>query len=357
MNDLEILHVTKHFAAVTALRDATFACAAGSFTAILGPSGCGKTTLLRIIAGFESPTSGSVHIGGTQVAGDDAWVDPEHRHVGIVPQEAALFPHLSVQDNVGFGLRRPERRGRQVRDLLAMVGLADMHERRPHELSGGQQQRVALARCLATRPQVVLLDEPFSALDATLRIALRNETRTLLKEAGTTTVLVTHDQDEALSLADHVALMKDGHIVQFASPGELYSLPVSPWAASFVGDANLFPVLSASNGAETVETAIGTLRVRGDFRTSDLPALALLRPEQVELVTSGGHRGIVTDVVFHGHDHLVTVQLERTQCASGEVQHQQMVVRAPAYVHPVIGEAVQVSVAGEALLLSASVNS
>ncbi len=346
-NSLKLQGVSKAFGEVVALHDATFDARAGSFTAILGPSGCGKTTLLRIVAGFESPDAGAVHLGGQLVAGNGVFHEPEHRSVGIVPQEAALFPHLTVQDNVGFGLPRAERRGQRVSDLLELVGLGGLARRKPHELSGGQQQRVALARCLATKPRVVLLDEPFSALDAALRIELRMETRRLLSETGTTTVLVTHDQDEALSLADHVALMNNGRIVQFATPGELYSLPQSAWAASFVGDANLLPVDTQGFGQDTVASSIGELRVRSDFRqTTGGSAVALLRPEQLGLVSTGGLNATIMDVVFHGHDHLVSVITTDTLTP--------LVVRAPAYLSPVRGETVQVAITGAALLLDVS---
>jgi iron(III) transport system ATP-binding protein len=351
-NDLNVANVSKQFEVITALQGAAFASPPGSFTAFLGPSGCGKTTLLRIIAGFETPTTGTVSIGGEVVAGDGRWIEPEHRRVGIVPQEAALFPHLSIQDNVGFGLARGERRGSKVSALLELVGLADTARRRPHELSGGQQQRVALARCLATRPRVVLLDEPFSALDASLRIEIRNETRALLREAGTTTVLVTHDQDEALSLADHVALMHAGRIVQFATPGELYSSPCSTWAASFVGDANLLPILGSSPSGDVVDTPVGRLMVRGDFRCAGDAGFALLRPEQCELAGADGVAAIVTDVVFHGHDHLITVQVPPLP---NQAESLRLTVRAPSHVHPVVGTAVHVAVTGPALLLSDSV--
>jgi iron(III) transport system ATP-binding protein len=343
-NSLRLEGVSKSFGPISALRDASFDVAAGSFTAILGPSGCGKTTLLRIVAGFGTPDAGAVHIGTELVAGHSVFLEPEFRNVGIVPQEAALFPHLSVQDNVGFGLPRADRRGERVSELLGLVGLGGLEHRKPHELSGGQQQRVALARCLATKPRIVLLDEPFSALDASLRIELRMETRRLLAEAGTTTVLVTHDQDEALSLADHVALMKNGQIVQFGTPGELYSLPQSAWAASFVGEANLLPVEPQGCTCTSVNSQIGELRVRSDLRqTHSGRGLALLRPEQLELVQTGGLTAKIVDVVFHGRDHLVTVVIAGTGT--------QLLVRAPAFLSPVRGDTVQVAANSPALLL------
>lgn len=212
---------------------------AGSFTAILGPSGSGKTTLLRVVAGTERADSGAVLICGRLVDGHDTHVVAERRRVGLVPQEGALFPHLDVARNVGFGLHkvpRAERAGR-VADLLDLVGLAGMGSRRPHELSGGQAQRVALARALAPKPDVVLLDEPFSALDASLRTSLRAEVAEMLRATGTTAVLVTHDQDEAMSMADTVAIMRAGRIVQIGAPDDLYRRPTDLWVAGFLGDA------------------------------------------------------------------------------------------------------------------------
>ncbi|MBC7373654.1 MAG: ABC transporter ATP-binding protein, partial [Frankiales bacterium] len=198
---------------------------AGSLVALLGPSGCGKTTLLRLVAGFEPTDAGTVEVGGQLVAGPGCHVAPERRRVGIVPQEGALFPHLSVHDNVAFGLTRAQRRGTRPDEVLELVGLAELGRRMPHELSGGQQQRVALARALAPRPSLVLLDEPFSALDAGLRATVRAEVRASLQAAGAAAVLVTHDQQEALSVADVVAVVRDGQVVQAGDPWSVYAQP------------------------------------------------------------------------------------------------------------------------------------
>ena len=195
---------------------------AGSFTAILGSSGSGKTTLLRLLAGFDRPDRGVLKIGERVVDGAGVHVQPELRRIGYVPQEGGLFPHLTVAANVGFGLSRTARRGR-VRELLELVGLTDLGRRYPHQLSGGQQQRVALARALAIEPEVVLLDEPFASLDAHLRASVREEVQRILRASATTTLLVTHDQDEALSLSDRVAVLRDGKIAQHATPQELYA--------------------------------------------------------------------------------------------------------------------------------------
>nr|BFE83101.1 hypothetical protein GCM10020093_057020 [Planobispora longispora] len=228
---------------------------------MLGPSGCGKTTLLRIVAGFEGLDGGSVRIGEREVAG----LPPERRGVGIVPQEAALFPHLSVARNVGFGLPRGSsgRTGR-IEECLELVGLAGYGDRMPHQISGGQQQRVALARALAPRPGVVLLDEPFNALDRSLRVSVRDEVRAALKRAGATAVLVTHDQEEALSMADTVAVMREGRIVQEGAPSSIYAAPRDLGVATFVGEA---VVLTASRGRDTVTCELGDLLPRRDGAT------------------------------------------------------------------------------------------
>lgn len=355
---LTITDVSKRFEAVQALDAASMVVRVGTLTALLGPSGCGKTTLLRIIAGFEAPDSGTVHIGERLAASIDRFDPPETRSVGIVPQEGSLFPHLSVQDNVGFGLPPNQRRGSRTSAMLELVGLSGYEKRRPHELSGGQQQRVALARCLAPRPSIVLLDEPFAALDATLRAELRSETRQLLRETNTTAVLVTHDQDEALSMSDTVVLMRAGQVVQSAEPAELYANPVDTWAAQFVGDANLLPVVSASMRSDRVATAAGTIAVRGDTRSGGGPATALLRPEQLLLEDNETARtvfpssqpgdatfavqAVITRVVFHGHEHLVSLRTD---------EGLEMVARTPAHQRFRITQRVGVRVTGAALLM------
>jgi iron(III) transport system ATP-binding protein len=212
---------------------------AGSLTAILGPSGSGKTTLLRLLAGFDQADAGTVRIGGTIVDGPGEHVPPERRRIGYVPQEGSLFPHLTVAANVGFGLPVRERRGPRVAGLLEAVGLAGLGKRYPHQLSGGQQQRVALARALAIEPELVLLDEPFASLDAHLRAAVRADVQAIFRAAGTTAILVTHDQDEALSMADRVAVLRGGQIAQCAAPQDLYIRPADPELARFIGEANL----------------------------------------------------------------------------------------------------------------------
>ncbi|HTT90835.1 MAG TPA: ABC transporter ATP-binding protein [Acidimicrobiales bacterium] len=286
----------------------------GSLTAVLGPSGSGKTTLLRILAGFERPEAGSVTLGENVVEDGRTHLPPEARRVGYVPQDGALFPHLSASGNVGFGLSRRERRSGRVEELLGLVGLSGEGRRFPHQLSGGMQQRVALARALAGQPSLVLLDEPFSSLDAALRAGVRADVARVLSETGTTSVLVTHDQDEALSLADRVAVLRGGRVVQCASPEQLYTDPLDPALASFVGDANL---LEGTVRAGTAVTPLGTLAIADDGRplAEAQKVMVLVRPEQLELRTSnasnggGGIDGLVVECRYFGHDMLVTVEM------------------------------------------------
>ncbi len=278
--------LAKRFGSVLAVDGLDLEVRTGEMLVLLGPSGCGKTTVLRCIAGFEEPDAGWIEIGGRRVAGGGRPVPPEERRVGIVFQDLALFPHLSVADNVGYGLRgRPDRRER-VDALLELVGLAGLGRRMPHELSGGMQQRVALARALAPEPAIVLLDEPFSSLDAAHRTRLRLELREILRRASATAIFVTHDQEEALTIADRVAVMVGGRIVQCAPPEVLYDEPASPFVATFVGIANLVPGELANGIART---PLGPIRLapgspyRGDGR-----ALVVLRPEQLQAVPPGG---------------------------------------------------------------------
>nr|WP_042180669.1 ABC transporter ATP-binding protein [Kibdelosporangium sp. MJ126-NF4]CEL14508.1 Ferric iron ABC transporter, ATP-binding protein [Kibdelosporangium sp. MJ126-NF4]CTQ88873.1 Ferric iron ABC transporter, ATP-binding protein [Kibdelosporangium sp. MJ126-NF4] len=267
----------------------------GALVAVLGPSGCGKTTLLRVVAGLHPSVAGTVELGGRDLSG----IPPERRGIGIVPQEGALFPHLTVRRNVSFGLARDRRRDGRVAELLELVGLTGFGGRMPSELSGGQQQRVALARALAPRPGVVLLDEPFSSLDAGLRDEVRGDVRAALHATGATALLVTHDQEEALGISDLVAVVRDGVVAQLGTPQEVYSRPADLGVALFVGEAVTFRG-TASGGA--VQTPLGRLGVRGSG-----DGTVLVRPEQVRLGTGAG--ATVLDVRFHGHDATVLLRL------------------------------------------------
>ena len=283
----------------------------GAFAAVLGASGSGKTTLLRILAGFERPDRGVVAVGGVILDDDHHHLRAERRRVGYVPQEGSLFPHLTVEGNVGFGLRVREGREAEIAELLERVGRSGLGRRYPHELSGGQQQRVALARALAVRPRIVLLDEPFASLDAGLRATVRADVRAAVRRSGATAVLVTHDQDEALSIADLVAVIRDGVVAQVAPPRDLYESPVDPDLARFVGEANLIEGISYGSAAET---PLGWLELRDGHRPARQQVTVLVRPEQLRVAASaGGGPGVAARVVetgFHGHDALVRLVME-----------------------------------------------
>jgi iron(III) transport system ATP-binding protein len=295
--------IEKSFGAVRAVDGASLRVGEGEIVALLGPSGSGKTTLLRVLAGFEVPDAGIVEIGGVAMAGHGAWVEPERRRVGMVFQQGALFPHLTVEGNVAFGTSKRER----VAECLELVGLAGRARSYPHELSGGERQRVALARALAPDPEVVLLDEPFAALDAGLRDALRAEVASILRAAGTSALLVTHDQGEALSLADTLAVMRDGRVEQVGTPEEVYERPSSRWVAEFLGEADVLPGEAADG---VVETELGGFPVAGGLSGA---VEVVIRPESIAI----GHRASrataaearVVGRSFYGHDQLVHLEL------------------------------------------------
>jgi iron(III) transport system ATP-binding protein len=307
MSELVVRGVSKSFGTTPVLRGVDLTVPQGALAAVLGPSGCGKTTLLRIVAGFDTADAGEVVIDGQVVFGPGSNVPPERRRVGMVPQEGALFPHLSVTGNVGFGLPRG-RRSTRVDEMLELVGLGGYGTRMPAELSGGQQQRVALARALAPGPALVLLDEPFSALDTGLRAALREDVRVALRVTGATAVLVTHDQQEALSTADVVAVLQGGAIAQAGSPADLYRAPRDLDVATFVGEAVVLDAVL--RGGDAADCALGTLPVRAADRAPGARGTVVLRPEQ--LLLGPADRGVparVESVVFYGHDSLVRLAL------------------------------------------------
>ena len=281
---------------------------AGEVCALLGPSGCGKTTTLRLIAGLEQPDAGSIVLGDRQLNDRRTFVAPEKRRIGMVFQDYALFPHLDVAGNVAYALGRKADPGR-VREVLGLVGLGAEAERPVNELSGGQQQRVALARALAPTPDLILLDEPFSNLDAGLRERLRAEVREILERSGVTALFVTHDQEEALSLADRVAVMRDGAIMQVGTPEEVYGQPSDLWVAEFLGEAEVLP---ADVGEGFVECELGRFGVEPGFKG---PADVVIRPESVAVGAGpsprgiGGPEGVVVERTFYGHDQLVRIKL------------------------------------------------
>ena len=294
--------VTVTFPGVAALRSFDLDVPQGKLVALLGPSGCGKTTALRSFAGFQAVDEGSIAIRGRTVTDASTFVPPEERRVGMVFQEFALFPHISVAENVGYGVRGADRVTR-VDESLRLVGLENHDERFPHELSGGEQQRVALARALAPEPDVVLLDEPFSSLDAPTRERMRRELRQIIHRAGVTAVFVTHDQAEALAIADLVAVMRDGAVVQFGTPDEVYAHPVSPWVGSFLGDALLLDGVARRGAIETPLGAVGAELVDGTA------VQVMVRPEWVLPTPDADGSGRVTDREFYGHDQRVEIRL------------------------------------------------
>jgi len=312
----------------------------GSQLAVLGPSGCGKTTLLRALAGLQTIGSGTISIGDRLVAGPGIHEPPEDRSVGLVFQDWALFPHLTVAANVAYGLPgsergrrlfgRQERARRAVEDLLDMVGIGDMADRLPGSLSGGQRQRVALARALAPKPSVLLLDEPFSSLDTNLRASLRKEVASLLREVGITAIYVTHDQDEAFVLGEEVVVLNQGRVVQQAVPAEMYARPASAWLAQFVGAAD---VIAGQADGTVAETALGRVPL---VAPQHGPVSVVVRPEDVEAVI-GGDAEVVT-VEYFGHDTITSVRLTEG-----------VVIRVRAIGHPqfAIGDRVTVRHSGD----------
>lgn len=305
--DVRLERVTKAFGETVVLDGLDLVVPAASIVAILGASGSGKTTLLRLVAGFEAASGGVISIGNEVVDDGDTFRPPERRHIGYVAQEGALFPHLTVARNIAFGLRRDAARAARVEELLALVGMEGLGGRYPHELSGGQQRRVALARALAPSPRVVLLDEPFSALDAGLRASLRAEVASILRAARITTILVTHDQEEALSVAELVGVIRQGRIRQLATPSDLYARPVDPVLAGFLGEANL---LRGEAAAGVARTSLGEMTLTGSGSLEG-PVTVLVRPEQIELRPAGSPPAPVSGTVVHreyyGHDSVVLV--------------------------------------------------
>jgi iron(III) transport system ATP-binding protein len=307
---VRIRGLRKSFGAVRAVDHVDLQVRQGGTCALLGPSGCGKTTTLRMIAGLERPDAGEIVVGGRIVSGEGCFVPAEERRIGMVFQDYALFPHMDVAANVGYGLgRRPD--PARVREALELVGLGDAGARAVHELSGGQQQRVALARALAPTPDLVLLDEPFSNLDASLRDRLRQEVSEILRKAGVTAIFVTHDQEEAMSIAETVAVMREGRVEQAGTPEEVYLRPASRWMAEFLGDIEVLPG-AAHDGRATCE--LGSLPAGDDVRGA---CEVLVRPESVAIGVSGPSSAAHAEVVtrrFFGHDQLVGLRL-----ASGQI--------------------------------------
>lgn len=341
MTDIRLAAVSKTFPAkppVRALDRVDLDIASGTILAVLGISGCGKTTLLRTVAGFEAPDRGTIHFGTKLVADATTSLPPERRSIGIVPQEGALFPHLDVAGNIGFALRGRDRKARRDRvgELLELIGLPGYQRRKPDQLSGGQQQRVALARALAPRPAVVLLDEPFTALDVSLRARLRTEVASILRLEQTTAVLVTHDPSEALAMADEVATMASGRILQVSPGPQLYHRPTDIDSARLLGE--VVTICAHIDGA-TASSPLGVITLAADQTATQGDTTVLLRPEQIVCDDSSPVRATVTAVSYNGHDMLVGLQ----------VDHHQVTARWAAADVPQTGESRGVRVVGDAL--------
>lgn len=346
MSSLELNAVCKSFGSLPAVDNISLSVPEGSRTAIVGPSGSGKTTLLRMIAGFEFPDSGSITLNGTPLVNESIAVPAHQRMIGYVPQDGALFPHMTVAANIGFGLSGSAASKQQrIDELMEMVALDNrMLPRWPHELSGGQQQRVALARALAQRPKLMLLDEPFSALDTGLRASMRKAVAKLLSDAGVTTILVTHDQAEALSFANQLAVMRQGKLIQAGPPMDLYLRPRDEETAHFLGDAVVFPA-TVESGWATCE--LGRVPVaNAGFKGA---AQIMLRPEQIELSiceqSTLGCLGIVTDSDFGGNACMLTVRLKNAS------SNRELLVRSLSVHAPAVGSTVRITVTGSAHVL------
>ena len=354
MNTLELTSLYKSFGSRAALENVNLSVPAGSRTAIVGPSGSGKTTLLRMIAGFEFPDKGSISLNGQTLVNGSTEVPAHQRLIGYVPQDGALFPHMTVADNIGFGLPgSAASKQDRIAELMDMVALdAHMKRRWPHELSGGQQQRVALARALAQKPRLMLLDEPFSALDTGLRASMRKAVARLLSDAGITTILVTHDQAEALSFADQLAVMRQGRLVQAGRPLDLYLRPHDEETALFLGDAVVIPAW-VEGGVATCE--LGRIHVHNTGHSG--AAQIMLRPEQLQLSSQlqervDGCLGVVTECDFGGNTCTLTVELKTPSPAlKGLPSNRSLLVRSPGIQAPLTGSTVHITTVGHAHVL------
>lgn len=338
MTALEISHLKVTFGPKTILDDLSFSLAEGQIAALLGPSGCGKTTLLRTIAGLIQPSDGTIRFG-KQLVSLSSLVLPAHkRKIGYVPQEGALFPHLNIADNIAFGLSKSVYTKDQIRqitkEMLSFIGLSGFDERMPNQLSGGQQTRVALARALAIKPAIVLMDEPFSSLDAELRVELRSDVIDLLRATNTTAILVTHDREEALVSADILALMRNGKIIQQGTPEQVYLSPISPAIATSTGDALILNATQLSDG-----TTQYVLSAHKSAASSVQSGHVVIRPEEIKIdrnLDATSINGSISKIDYYGHDAMIEI----------EVSNQLLQVRIPGPFDFTVGEKVALRHAG-----------
>jgi iron(III) transport system ATP-binding protein len=310
LTSLSISHLNVNFGSRTVISDLSFDLREGEIASLLGPSGCGKTTLLRAIAGLIQPTSGTIRFGSQLVGVSSVVLPPHKRGTGYVPQQGALFPHLTVAKNIAFGLDRSTHTKSEIAkitdEMIRLIGMKGFEDRLPSQLSGGQQTRVALARALAIKPKLVLLDEPFSALDAVLRVELRTEVVGLLRELGSTAILVTHDREEALVSSDRVVLIRDGKVAQNGTPEEVYESPISPEIAASTGDVLILPAEKLSSGQ-----TLYPLSVDGSGKTGSETGYVVIRPEEIRVSVNAqqGIEGSLTHIDYYGHDAMLTVTL------------------------------------------------
>lgn len=302
---IELENISKRYDDILAVNDLSLSIRQGEILVLLGHSGCGKTSTLRLIAGLERPNSGTIWLNGEPVAGNNAWVAPEKRQVGMVFQDYALLPHMTVKDNIIFALQGWQRKQQlqRVDDMLHLVGMAGTQNRYPHQLSGGQQQRVALARALAAQPAILLLDEPFSNLDAARRKSMRDEVRSIIKAVDATALFVTHDQEEAMHIGDRIAIMSAGEILQLGQPTELYHAPANQAIGEFLGEANW---LTGHATANYVDTVLGRLPLARPI-TGDVTVM--IRPEMLDVTPQTDSNAVVTNVRFYGHYKLLHLQI------------------------------------------------
>ncbi len=298
-------NLTKSFGKALAVDSVSLKVEQGSLLAMLGPSGCGKTTLLRLIAGLGTPDKGTIEVNGRMVAGPGLFVPPEKRKVGIVFQDYALFPHLDVSANIAYGLSRNSGRKERIQDMLSLVGLEGSDSKMPHQLSGGEQQRVALARALAPEPEVILLDEPFSSLDADLRNRVRVEVKDILARAGTTVIFVTHDQEEALFMGDLVGVMNFGKLEQVDTPENIFHRPATPFVAQFIGVADF---LEGKISGSDIITELGSMHIKEEL-PDGTTVKVMVRPDFIDIKAAADGKGIIVDKVFQGIYYLYSIKL------------------------------------------------